>query len=146
SMAYDYLFDDLWILSSPPQLQQTRDCPDTTKPFCRPTGFLAGGGIPGGAAPTSSAAAARAATTSFIPDQKVPYALTWTGSYQRQFRNDWSVELRYVGTRGVHLITQNRLNVQARVAPEFGRPGLPTFLSAPTQAQLNALTLTLPTI
>jgi hypothetical protein len=146
SMGYDYIFDNLWILSSPPQLQQTRDCPDVTKPFCRATGFLAGGGIPGGAAPTGTAADARAATTSFIPDQKVPYALTWTGSYQRQFGKDWSLELRYVGTRGVHLITQNRINVEAKVAPELGLSGLPTFINAPTQAQIDALTLNLATI
>jgi hypothetical protein len=77
----------------------------------------------------------------------VPYALTWTGSYQREFHRNWALELRYVGTRGVHLFTQNRLNVQAPVAPEFGRPGLPTYIgNAPTQAQINALpanTLTL---
>ena len=146
SMGYDYIFDNLWILSSPPQLQQTRDCPDVTKPFCHTTGFLAAGGIPGGSAPTGTAAEARAATTSFIPDQKVPYSLTWTGSYQRQFRNDWSFEARYVGTRGVHLITQNRINVLPKVAPEQGLAGLPTFLSAPTQAQLDALSLTLATI
>jgi hypothetical protein len=143
SMGYDYIFDNLYVLSNPPQFQQTRDCPDATKPFCPAIGFLAAGGIPGGAAPTSSAVAARAATASFIPDQKVPYSLTWTGSYQRQFKQDWSLELRYVGTRGVHLLTQNRINVQAPVAPEFGRPGLPTFLTRPTQAQLDALSLTL---
>jgi hypothetical protein len=147
SMGYDYIFDNLWVLSSPPQLQQTRDCPDPTKPFCHETGFLAAGGIPGGAAPTGTAAEARAATTSFIPDQEVPYSLTWTGSYQRQFRNDWAFELRYVGTRGVHLITQNRINVLPKVSPEFGLSGLPTFIgNAPTQAQIDALpgsTLTL---
>jgi hypothetical protein len=150
SMGYDYIFDNLWILSSPPQLQQTRDCPDPTKSFCHATGFLAAGGIPGGAAPTSSVADARAATTSFIPDQEVPYSLTWTGSYQRQFMGDWSLELRYVGTRGIHLITQNRINVLPRVAPEQGLSGLPTFIgNAPTQAQIDALpagTLTLANI
>ena len=56
---------------------------------------------------------------------------------------NWSFEARYLGTRGVHLLTQNRLNRQAKVAPEDGRPGLPTFLSAPSQAQLDALSLTL---
>jgi hypothetical protein len=144
SMGYDYIFDNLYILSNPPQAQQTRDCPDSTKPLqCPATGFLAIGGLSGAAVPTTSAAAARAVTGSWIPDQKVPYSLTWTGSYQRQFMQDWSLELRYVGTRGVHLITQNRINVLARVAPEQGRPGLPTFLAAPTQAQLDALPVTL---
>ncbi len=144
SMGYDYIFDNLYILSNPPQFQQTRDCPDPALPVqCPTTGFLAHGGLSGASAVITDAASARAVTTSWVPDQKVPYALTWTGSIQRQFRNDWSLELRYIGTRGVHLLTQNRINVQARVAPEQGRPGLPTFLSAPTQAQLDALSLTL---
>jgi hypothetical protein len=56
---------------------------------------------------------------------------------------DWSVEVRYLGTRGVHLLTQNRINIQAKVAPEFGRSGLPTFFNEPTAAQLSALSLTL---
>jgi hypothetical protein len=147
SMGYDYIFDNLYILSNPPQNQQTRDCPDPTKPIqCPATGFLAIGGLSSAGAPIASAADARAATGSWIPDQQVPYSLTWTGSYQRQFRQDWSMEFRYVGTRGIHLLTQNRISNQARVAPELGRSGLPTFLSAPTQAQLDALTVTLPQI
>jgi len=149
SMGYDYLFDNLWILSNPPQFQQTNDtaCSSSAVPSACPTGFLAAGGLSGAPIPITSAATARAVTGSFIPDQKVPYSLTWTMSYQRQFKKDWSFEARYVGTRGVHLITQNRISNQARVAPEFGRPGLPTFITgAPTQAQIDALpgsTLTL---
>jgi Carboxypeptidase regulatory-like domain len=151
SMGYDYIFDNLYILSNPPQNQQTRDCPDTTKPVqCPATGFLAIGGLSGAGAPIASAADARAVTGSWIPDQKVPYSLTWTGSFQRQFMEDWSVEFRYVGTRGVHLLTQNRINVLPRVAPEFGLTGLPTYIgNAPTQAQIDALpasTLTLANI
>jgi hypothetical protein len=147
SMGYDYIFDNLYILSNPPQAQQTRDCPDPTKPVqCPATGFLAIGGLSGAGAPITDAASAREVTGSFIGDQEVPYSLTWTGSYQRQFGSDWSLELRYVGTRGIHLITQNRINVQAKVAPEQGLPGLPTFLTAPSQATLDALGLTLATI
>ena len=140
SMGYDYIFDNLYILSNPPQLQQTNDV-DTTVPST--PNFLANGGLPNSPVAITNPAVARANTGSFIPDQKVPYALTWTGSYQRQFGNDWSFEARYVGTRGVHLLTQNRLNRQAKVAPEDGRPGLPTFLTSPTQAQINALALDL---
>lgn len=145
SMGYDYIFDNLYILSNPPQAQQTVDCPDPDNPAqCPAANFLASGGIRnvvvGG---LNNAATARAATGSHIPDQKVPYSLTYTGSFQRQFGSDWSMELRYLGTRGVHLLTQNRINVQARVAPEDGRRGLPTFLTAPSQAQINALTLSL---
>jgi hypothetical protein len=138
SMAYDYIFDNLYILALPPQSNQTNSIePDAALP-----GFLAGGAIP----PTpvdvgNDAAAARANTASFIPDQEVPYSLTWTLSFQRQFLKDWSFEARYIGTRGVHLLTQNRLNSQPKASPAIG--GLPTFFQAPSQAQLDALTLTL---
>ncbi len=140
SMGYDYIFDNLYILSNPPQLQQTNDV-DTTA--AQTTNFLRNGGLPDTPVAITDPADARAATGSFIPDQKVPYSLTWTGSIQRQFLKDWSVEFRYIGTRGVHLLTQNRINRTAKVAPYAGRPGLPTFLSTPTAAQLSGLTLTL---
>jgi hypothetical protein len=139
SMGYDYIFDNLYILSNPPQLQQTNDV-DTS--FTTPN-FLANGGLPDTPVAITDAATARAQTGSFIPDQEVPYALTWTGSYQRQIGEDWSFEARYVGTRGIHLLTQNRISSQARVSPEDGRAGLPTFFAAPTQAQLDSLPLTL---
>ncbi len=143
SMAYDVIFDNIYILSSPPQFQQTIDCPGTDF-RCAPNGsFLTNGGIANIVGATgTSAAAARAVTTSFIVDQQVPYSITYTGSIQRQFMKDWSLELRYLGTRGVHLLTQNRLNRQARVGPGPGG-ALPTFLSAPSQATLNSLPTTL---
>lgn len=149
SMAYDYVFDNLYILSLPPQSQQTIDVTVGSADAAGNTllytpGFLAAGGIANVLQPAgANAAVARAVTGGWIPDQEVPYSITWTGSFQRQFAQDYSIELRYLGTRGIHLLTQNRLNVQARVSPEDGRPGLPTFLSQPSQAQLDALTLTL---
>ena len=148
SMAYDYIFDNLYILSLPPQAQQTIDATvgggDPDSPFLYTPFFLANGGIPNVLLPTgNSAADARAATTAFIADQEVPYSLTWTGSFQRQFGSNWVFEARYLGTRGIHLLTQSRVNRQARVSPEDGRSGLPTFLTAPSQAQLDALPLTL---
>ena len=139
-MGYDYIFDNLYILSNPPQLQQTNDV-DTTQPST--PNFLASGGLPDTPVAITDPAVARENTGAFIPDQEIPYSLTWTGSYQRQFGNDWSFEARYVGTRGIHLLSQNRINRQAKVAPEDGRPGLPTFFTAPSQASLNALTLDL---
>ena len=138
SMAYDYIFDNLYILALPPQSNQTNSVePDAALP-----GFLAGGAIP----PTpvdvgNDPAAARENTASYIPDQEVPYSLTWTLSFQRQFLKDWSFEARYIGTRGVHLLTQNRLNSQPKASPAIG--GLPTFFQEPSQAQLDALQLTL---
>jgi hypothetical protein len=144
SMAYDVIFDNIYILSSPPQFQQTIDVDATTPaPGGTLTNFLANGGIRNIIQPTgASAADTRAATTSYIVDQQVPYSITYTGSIQRQFLNDWSLELRYLGTRGIHLLTQNRINVQNRV---FNGPGgyLPTYLSSPSQATLDALPTTL---
>jgi hypothetical protein len=140
SMGYDYIFDNLYILSNPPQLQQTNDVDTTVAPT---PNFLANGGLPDTPVAITDPVVARQNTGAFIPDQEVPYSLTWTTSYQRQLGSDWSLELRYVGTRGIHLLTQNRLNAQAKVAPEDGRRGLPTFLSAPSQATLNGLALDL---
>jgi len=148
SMGYDYIFDNLYILSSPPQAQQTIDCGGPVNSInlvqCPLTNFLARGGIspiPQGG--LTDPATARLATGSFIPDQEVPYSLTYTASFQRQFMQNWSFEVRYLGTRGIHLLTQNRLNRQARVAPEDGRRGLPTFLQQPSQATIDSLSLTL---
>jgi hypothetical protein len=140
SMGYDYIFDNLYILSNPPQLQQTNDVDTTQAPT---PNFLANGGLPDTPVAITDPVTARENTGAFIPDQQIPYSLTWTGSYQRQLGSDWSLELRYVGTRGIHLLSQNRINRQAKVAPEDGRFGLPTFFSAPSQAQLDALSLDL---
>ena len=120
SMGYDYIFDNLGILSNPPQAQQTIDVGGTglANDCCPATGFLASGGIspiPVAGAGLTDPVALRQVTASFIPDQEVPYSLTWTGSIQRQIHQDWSVEVRYLGTRGIHLITQNRLNIQPKV-------------------------------
>ncbi|MFN7930169.1 MAG: carboxypeptidase regulatory-like domain-containing protein [Blastocatellia bacterium] len=138
SLAYDVIFDNLYILTLPPQSNQTVNADPGL------ANFLKNGGIP----PTpvavgSNPALARAATAAYIPDQQVPYAISYTLSYQRQFHQNWSAELRYLGTRGVHLPTQNRLNVQNRITDTSF---LPTYFTAPTQAQIDALPLTLATV
>jgi hypothetical protein len=138
SLGYDYIFDNLYILALPPQANQTADT--GANPF-RP-GFLAAGGIPNNPITgITDPALARSVTSAFIPDQEVPYSITYTLSFQRQFLRDWSLEMRYLGTRGVHLLTQNRITIQARATQATG--GLPTFMSAPTQAQIDAMPVTL---
>ena len=139
SLGYDYIFDNLYILSNPPQAQQTID----TRLDINIPNFLANGGIP----PTpqgglTDPAIARQATGSFIPDQEVPYAITYTGSIQRQFLQNYSIELRYLGTRGVRLLTQNRINIQNRISEGPGN-SLPTFFARPSQAQIDAMSVTL---
>ena len=135
AMAYDTIVDNLYILSLPPQFNQTIDVgtnfPGT--PLVTPN-FLANGGIPPtlSAGATTDPDAARAATSAWIPDQQVPYSLSWGLTFQREFHKNYALEVRYLGSRGIHLPTQNRINIQDRV---FDGPGgfLPTFFSAPSQ-------------
>lgn len=133
SMAYDVIFDNLYILTLPPQFNQTRNAGPGIP------NFLASGGISPTPNPITDPAVAKASTSAYIPDQKVPYSITYTLSFQRQFLQDWGLELRYLGTRGVHLLTQNRINARSVVTPTNF---LPTFLTTPTQTQIDALTLT----
>src|SRR6185312_3284011 len=141
-MSYDILFDNLGILSMPPQFSQTVDraCATAESYEC-PSGFLKNGGIaPGTNAAALTPAQARAATSAFIPDQKTPYALNWTLGVQHVFAKDYTLEVRYVGTRGMHLPLQSQINQYAVVTADHS---LPTYLTNPGQAVLNSLPLTL---
>src|SRR5262249_11634330 len=75
-MSYDVLYDNLGILSFPPQFSGTQDV-DTS---VSTPNFLAKGGLPpgtGGLQTFSSVTAQRAATSAFVPDQKLPYSEQW---------------------------------------------------------------------
>jgi hypothetical protein len=152
SMAVDVLYDNLGLLSAPPQLQQTCDATPGDESAATATcfwsdptlgqpGFLASGGLPFSATvpPIPDVAAARGATAGFIPDQKLPYSETWTLGIQHIFAQKYTAEVRYVGTRGIHLPVQSRLNRQNQItATEF----LPTYFAAPDQSTLDASTNT----
>jgi len=145
-IAYDVLFDNLGLLSLPPQLSSTIDCAPVGGYNC-PNPFLAGGGIlpgPGGVATFATVADQRAATSAFIPvNQKDPKSIDWTLGVQHSFGSDFTVEVRYVGTRGIHLPAQIRLNTQSVVnADNF----LPTYTTAPSQATVNSSVLDLGTL
>src|SRR5262249_7154571 len=115
-LAYDKYFDNLGLLSLPPQISSTIDI--NANPIT--TGFLANGGIKPNAtaaAACTTAAACRALTSSFIPDQMLPYSVQWNFGVQHVFANDYTLEVRYLGTRGVHLFTQTRLNAIDKVTP-----------------------------
>ncbi|MCX6628167.1 MAG: carboxypeptidase regulatory-like domain-containing protein, partial [Candidatus Solibacter sp.] len=110
------------------------------------TPFLANGGIFPGSLPGGtnlSAADAKASTSSYLPDQKLPYSIQWNIGVQHVFHNDYTLESRYLGTRGVHLLVQNRLNRQAKVDPTHF---LPTYFTAPSQSVLDGLSNTLASI
>ena len=134
-MAYDQIYDNLGILSLPPQFNTTVDVTGNE------VNFLANGGIPPAVKTGNlSQADARAQTSAWIPDQQVPYSIQWNIGVQHVFHNDYTLEARYLGTRGVHLGTQNRINAASVVTPT---QSLPTYLQAPSQAALDALPLTL---
>jgi hypothetical protein len=142
SMGYDVLYDNIGTLSRPPQIGSTVNCPDTNG-ICHSTGFLAHGGIP---PQTSSGitvlnqADARANTSAYLPEHvQYPYAESWNFGIQHVFKN-YTAEIRYVGSRGVHLDTQNILDLVTYVTPQNS---LPTYMTAPSQATLNGLGVTL---
>ena len=120
-MAYDQMFDNVGTNARPPQATSTVDAPVSEVP-----GFLADGGIkPNAVAGSLTPAAARAATSSWLPDQQVGYAINWNLGVQHVFKKDYTVEARYVGTRGIHLLYQLQLNRAAVVTPTHFLPTLP---------------------
>jgi hypothetical protein len=135
-LGYDVLYDNIGVLSRPPQIGSTIDCPTQ----CATSGFLANGGIPPQPGVTGitnlNQADARALTSSFLPDNvKYPRAITWNLGVQHVFAKDYTAEVRYVGTHGVNLNVQNRINVIDVVNQSNA---LPTFVNAPSQAVLDS--------
>ena len=140
-MAYDVLYDNIGILSLPPQFNTTVD----TDPLgdSRPNFLKNGGILPNVATGTLSRADAIGSTSSYVPNQKLPYSIQYNLSVQHTFGKDYTFEARYLGTRGVHLNVQQRINKQPKTSANFF---LPTYLAAPSQASLDSLTVTLPQI
>jgi hypothetical protein len=133
-LAYDVLYDNIGILGVPPQIGATNDVSTTT-----PTPFLGGGGLPGGGTGIQvlDEATARANTSNWIPPQiRWPYSINWNFGVQHSFAKDFTVDIRYVGTRGVHLDVQDRINRRALVSSSSF---LPTLNESPSQAQLDSM-------
>jgi carboxypeptidase family protein len=141
-MAYDVVYDNVGTSSYPPQLSATINANSFPGIFAAP--FLANGGIKPGSVPTGSnltQTQARAATSTYVPDQILPYSIQWNLGVQHQFAQDYTFEMRYLGNRGVHLLVQNQM---FRFPLVTSTRNLPTYMQAPTQAQLDALAMTLP--
>jgi len=134
---YDVLYDNLGLLTLPPQLSTTVDNTATVGT----TNFLASGGIPPNAPSGGlSAADARSLTSGYVPNVKRPKSLQWNFGIQHEFGGNYIFETRYVGTRGIDLDTQNQLNRQPVVNASNA---LPVYFTAPSQAQLDTLPNTL---
>ena len=138
-LNYDQTYNNLNINEKAAYFQLTEDVPDLSNNTPR---FLAQGGLPPSNTinlPTDPAGA-RAAITSYTFDQVRPYSINYTLGIQRTLHNDYILEARYVGTKGVHLYVQDQLN---RVSPVTASQNIPTFFSQPTAQQLAGLSLTL---
>jgi hypothetical protein len=124
------LYDNLGILAFPPQYSSTNDVGSGNNPSPGDPNFLTNGGLPKGTgtlATFATIADQQAATAAYVPNQKLPYAETWTLGVQHVFHKDYTAEIRYVGTRGIHLPTQNQYNVQPKTdATHY----LPTYISS----------------
>jgi hypothetical protein len=122
-IAYDVLFDNLGTLSFPPQYSTTQDVGTGNAPAVLSPNFLANGGLPPGTGsgtfvfPNTPAGLAdqRASTSAYLPNQVTPYAETYTLTIQRTIGSTYTAEIGYIGTRGIHLATQDQINVQPRV-------------------------------
>ena len=83
----------------------------------------------------------RKAVSAFLPNEQIrPYSINYTLGVQRSFGNNYTVEARYLGTKGVHLFVQDQIN---RVSPLSPTYTLPTYLTLPSVATLAALPIVL---
>jgi hypothetical protein len=105
-------------------------------------GFLAGGGIrnPNPTGANLTAAQARAQTTNWTGNQRTPYTIQWNVAVEQQIWRNFTGEVKYLGARGRHLPAWTMLNNPGIVT---ATNSLPLYTTAPAQAQLNALPLTL---
>jgi hypothetical protein len=142
-LAWDTLYDNIGILQVPPQVGSTNN----VNPGTLQGGFLANGGLSGGGGTGITVLdepTARASTANWIPPNvKDPYSINWNLGIQHSFGKNYTAEINYVGTRGIHLSFQDIISLHSVVTQSNS---LPTFLQAPSQATLDALPLGLATL
>ncbi len=132
-VAYGRTFGNLPELALPPQYQTEENevlvCAafNPAPSWCTTNaGFLANGGLPATYTLVNDPTITRALTQGRIPDQKEPKTLNWTLSVQRELYRGGVLEARYLGTRGLFLPVQIRLNSEG--AFSAGLTPLPTYL------------------
>jgi Carboxypeptidase regulatory-like domain len=191
-IGYDVIFDNIGLLSFPPQYSSTNSVGDANinytgnmNPTFGAPNFLGGysnepgapivHGLPpgnGGLATfcntgtggstgvpcVQSLAKQRAATAAFVPNQFVPYSESWNLQIQHTFGANYVASIGYIGTRGIHLETQDQINKQPKVTPTnqlqtyFGAAAsqipanyiISTAANVSTLAQITALSAVVP--
>lgn len=145
-ISYGWKFQNFASITLPPQLQSEMDeasaCGLSNAPvWCTNggVGFLLNGGLPATYIPPASQAEARGLTTSFIDDTVMPKIMTWSLGVQHEIYRNATVEVRYLGTRGLELPVQFRRN---RISGfDAGLGALPEYFRAqdvPTTVAANA--------
>jgi len=137
SRSTDVIYDNIPLNSPPPQFATAVNLQGQTG-----NNFLANGGIssakyqPG----VLNAAQARLNTSYLQIDQTLPYAINWTAGVEHVFAKNYTVEARYVGTRGEHQLIQQQYN--RLQTPVNANRNIPTLLAAPSAAVLQSLPYT----
>ena len=132
---YDVLYDNLGLLTLPPQLSTTQDVTGNTG-----SNFLALGGLPSnGPAANFTVTQARAKTSGFVPDVQRPESYQWNFGIQHEFAHNYIFETQYIGTRGLHLDVQTQLN---RTPVVNASNAIPVYTSMPSAATFASLTST----
>jgi len=137
-VSYDVKFQNFASITLPPQVASEMNpasaCGLSTPPaWCaQPNGqtFLATGGLPGILTPPKTQAQARALTSSYIDDTVMPKIFTWSLGVQREVARNSTIEIRYLGTRGLELPVQFRRNFRSYF--DVGGTPLPTYFKAST--------------
>lgn len=136
--SFDLPYANLSVNANPAFYQVTQDV-NGANPL---SNFLANGGLAPPPPTTPTVASTRASLSAYTWDQDRPYAINGTLGVQRLLGKDYTIEARYVYTKGVHLYVQDRLNVAAQVTPSNF---IPTFFSMPSAGTLASLHKTLGT-
>jgi Carboxypeptidase regulatory-like domain len=139
---YDIIRDNLGLNTAVPQFSSVVDVTGAVNSAGVPLqGFLAGGGISPSSIPANpTVAQLRAQTGGYLPNAERPASYQWNLGVQHVFAENYTLDVRYVGTRGLHLTVQDQLNRQPVVNAS---DALPVYYTAPSQATLNSLTNTL---
>jgi carboxypeptidase family protein/TonB-dependent receptor-like protein len=158
-VAYGWKFQNFSSITLPPQLQSELDensaCTLTPQPSWCPaflaggssggpgtSNFLAGGGLPSAYIPPANQAEARALTTAYIDDTVLPKIFTWSLGVQHEVYRNATIEVRYLGTRGLELPVQFRRNRESGF--DAGLAALPEYFrlsDVPTTVTASAATV-----